>query len=64
MLGSEVYGVVPDFAVLSHFPVGWGRVHMLGLIGVYRVAEALIDGYEASAGLLRRLIGGGGIMAS
>lgn len=36
---------------------------MLGLIGVYRVAEALVDRNEASTGLFGRLVGGCGIMA-
>ena len=60
---SEIDGVVSDFAVLSHVSVVWGEVHMLGLIGVNWMAEALIDGNEASAGLFSRLVGGGGIMA-
>lgn len=63
MLGSKVYCVVPDFAILSRVPIIPGEVHMLGLIGVYRVAEALVDRNEASASLFGRLVGGRGIVA-
>lgn len=36
---------------------------MFGLVGVYRVAEALVDRNKASAGLFSRLVGGSGIVA-
>lgn len=63
MLRSKIYGVVPDFAILNRVPVVRGEVHMLGFIGVYGVAETLVDWNEASTGLFGRLVGGGGIVA-
>ena len=63
MLGSKIHGVMPDFAVLRHLSVVWGEVHMFWLIGIYWVAETLVDRNEASAGLFSRLVGGGSIMA-
>ena len=63
MLRSKIYGIMSDFAVLSDFSVVWGEVHVFWLIGIYRVAEALVDRNEASAGLFSSLVGGGSIMA-
>ena len=62
MLRSKVNSVVPDFAVFSHLPIVWGDVHMLRLIRVYWVAEALVDRNEASTSLFGRLIRRSGIM--
>ena len=63
MLGSKIHSVMPDLAILSDFSVVWGEVHVFWLIGIYRVAEALVDRNEASAGLFSSLVGGGSIMA-
>lgn len=63
MLGSKVHSVVPDFAVLRHVPVVRGEVNVLGLIGVYRVAEAFVNGDEARTGLIGRGFGRSGIVA-
>ena len=63
VLGPKVDSVMSDFTVISLFPVLWGEVHMLGFIGVDRVAEALVDGDQAGTCLFSRLFRVSGIMA-
>ena len=64
MLRAKVHGVVPNLAVFGLGPIIWGEVHVLGFIGVYGVAKALVDRYQAGTCLPGRLIGRGCIMAS
>ena len=63
VLRSEIHCVMSDFAVLGILPVLWGHVHVLGFIGVYRVAEALVDRDQTGTSRLGSFISGSGIVA-
>lgn len=49
VLRAEVDCIVPYLAILDILTVWWSYVIVLRIIGVYRVAEAFVDGDEARA---------------